>query len=123
MKKTMSFALLFVSIFTAGADADKSAVEISTPAAVNPGSTVVITMTVTHSANNFMHFTNWAWIRANGKEIARWDFTWRNQPEDKVFSREVRYTVQEPTIISAQSNCNIHGSTGERSVTVRVEGP
>lgn len=122
MKTTIPFAVLFVCGIAASAVADKSAVEIITPAAANPGSTVTITVTVTHSANNFMHFTNQVWIRANGKEIARWDFTWRDLPEGASFNRSIMYTVHGPTVVSAQSNCNLHGSAGERSMTVREEG-
>jgi len=101
--------------------ADKSSVEISAPAAVKKGSTVTIKLTVTHKGNNFMHYTNWAYININGKEAARWDFSSGKRPESEVFTREITYTASTPLVIEAEANCNIHGSAGKKSAKVAVK--
>ena len=55
--------------------ANKSAVSIQVPSAVPRGSEAVIRVTVTHDANNFLHYTEWLYVKVNGKEIARWKYT------------------------------------------------
>ena len=92
--------------------ADKASVAISAPETASKGSEVPVKLTITHSANNFFHYTNWVSLKVNGKESSRWDFSSGNRPEAAVFSREVRIPVNGPIELIAESNCNMHGSTG-----------
>lgn len=103
--------------------ADKTSVSISAPASAAPGTEITIRVTATHSANNFLHHTNWLYVMVNGKEIARWNFSWREKPEESVFTREIKYTVRESVEITAEGHCNIHGSTGPQTVRVSVSDP
>ncbi len=114
----MAAAILFVG---SQAFADKSSVEISAPAAVKKGSTVTIKITITHKGNNFMHYTNWAHVKINGKEAARWDFSSGKRPETEVFTREITYVADGPLSIEAEANCNIHGSAGKKAAKVAVK--
>ncbi|WP_320042822.1 desulfoferrodoxin family protein [uncultured Desulfobacter sp.] len=59
-----------------------------------------------------MHHVNWVVLKADGKEIARWDFSAFNRPESGTFSKEVDYTISGPVELTAEANCNMHGSTG-----------
>jgi desulfoferrodoxin (superoxide reductase-like protein) len=115
----VSFFILFVLATTAFAN--KTAVSIESPQLVKKGTEITIKIAVSHSANNFFHYTNWVYIHANGKEIARWDFSSGNRPESNNFTREIKYTVNEKTEITAMGNCNIHGSAGEVKMLINVE--
>ncbi|MDZ7698999.1 MAG: desulfoferrodoxin family protein [Deltaproteobacteria bacterium] len=101
--------------------ADKSAVEIDAPNQVAKGSEVVITLKVIHSANNFFHYTEWVVVKANGEEIARWEYSAMDKPEGETFTKEVTVTADKDLEIEAQGNCNLHGSAGvsERIVFVK----
>ncbi len=85
---------------------------ISAPETAAKGSEVLVKLTITHSANNFFHYTNWVTLKVNGKEFSRWDFSSGNRPEAAVFSREVKIPVNEPIELIAEANCNMHGSAG-----------
>lgn len=121
-KITISLLLAAAVVFIGSqAFANKSSVEISAPAAAKKGSTVTIKITVSHKGNNFMHYTNWAYININGKEAARWDFTSGKRPEAEVFTREITYVAGGPLTIEAEAHCNIHGSAGKKSANIAVK--
>lgn len=101
--------------------ADKSSVAIEAPEAAPKGSTVTIRVTVHHKGNNALHYTNWAFLKVNGKEVQRWEFTWKKLPETEVFSREVQYTVNGPVEIEAEANCNIHGGKGPSKASIGLK--
>ena len=103
--------------------ANKTAVAISAPASAAPGTEITIKVTATHNANNFLHYTDWLYVMVNGKEIARWDFTRGKRPEGSVFTREIRYTVNENAEIKAEGHCNMHGSKGPSTAQVSVVNP
>ncbi len=113
----------FMCVSAGSAFADKTSVAISAPASAAPGSEITIRVTATHSANNFLHYTDWLSITANGKEIARWDFTRSKRPEDSVFTREIKYTLNENAEIKAEGHCNMHGSKGPAAAQVSVVAP
>ncbi|MCF8143189.1 MAG: hypothetical protein K9N21_04635 [Deltaproteobacteria bacterium] len=92
--------------------ANESSVEIQAPNQAVQGSEVVITLRVSHSANNFLHYTDWVSVKVNGEEIARWEYSPMNRPEDEAFTREVKVTVDKDLEVEAQASCNIHGSAG-----------
>ena len=114
-----SFLVLIVCLVST-VSADKSSVTIDAPETVTKGTEITIKVTATHDANNFLHYTNWLYIMVNDKEVARWDYSWRKRPEDKTFTKEITYTVNEPAEIKAEANCNIHGSEGPQTVKVAV---
>jgi desulfoferrodoxin (superoxide reductase-like protein) len=120
-KKGFLVAFFILFVFTTTAFADKTAVSIEAPQSVTKGTEITIKINVSHSGNNFFHYTDWIYVHANGKEIARWDFSSGTRPEDKNFSREIKYTVTEKTEITAMGNCNIHGSAGEVKTVINVE--
>lgn len=98
--------------------ANKSEAKIEAPESAPKGSEITIRVTVTHSANNFFHYTEWLWVKDNKKEIARWDFTGSNKPEGATFTREIRYKVEGDIEITAKASCNMHGSAGETMIKV-----
>jgi len=113
-----SLFLLVVSATTAFAD--KASVTISAPESVVKGTEVTIKIQVTHSGNNFIHHVDWAKIGIDGKEIARWDFSWNKRAESKIFEREFKYVVNAPVEISTEANCNLHGSKGLAKASIKV---
>jgi desulfoferrodoxin (superoxide reductase-like protein) len=113
-----SLALLLCS--ATAALADKASVTISAPDSVKRGTEVTVTIRVTHSGNNFLHHVDWANLSAGGKELTRWSYSWRNLPEAAGFAREFKFVVEGPVSITAQADCNIHGSKGPQTKTINV---
>jgi desulfoferrodoxin (superoxide reductase-like protein) len=113
--KKMLFGILMVAILLVQANvapANKSEASIEGPSDVAKGSEVTLRITATHNANAASHYTEWLKVTANGKQIARWDYTKENRPEGSVFTKEIKIKVTEDTEIVAESSCNNHGSKG-----------
>ena len=85
------------------------------------GSEVTLRITVTHNSNTASHYTEWLKGMANGKHIARWDYTKENRPEGAVFTKEIKIKVMEDTEIVAESSCNNHGSKGPTKHKIMVK--
>jgi len=116
----LSLTLIFL-LSTGSALADKSVVKVDAPESVAKGTEVTIRLNVTHHGNNMFHYTKWVYVKVNGKEIARWDFSATKTPESENFTKEIKYTVNEPAQIEAEANCNIHGSTGIAKAAISVK--
>ncbi len=101
--------------------ADKSAVTLEGPASAEKGSEVIVKITVTHSANSFIHYTKWLKVQAGGRPVEQWDFTAGNRPDGATFTKEVRIKVTENTEVVAEANCNIHGSAGPAKLMIQVK--
>jgi len=101
--------------------ANKTETKIEAPQSAARGSEITIRVTATHSANNFLHYTEWLQVKINEKEIARWDFTGTNKPEAATFTREVKYRVEGDAEIRAKASCNIHGSAEEGVAMVSAQ--
>jgi desulfoferrodoxin (superoxide reductase-like protein) len=106
--------------FLSGAFANKTSVEIKAPAEVNAGTEVTITVNVLHSGNSKSHHTEWVSLIINGKEIQRWNYTKEVLPPDANFTLEYKIIASEDLKIEAEGNCNMHGSKGPQSFTVKV---
>ena len=100
--------------------ANKTSVEIKAPESAKKGSEVTVTINVSHSGNNRFHYTDWVYVKADGKEIVRWTFTGSNLPENENFTREVKVKVNADTIIEAEGNCNRHGNNGAATTTIKA---
>lgn len=123
IKAGIIFFVVGVFMLAAGpAQANKSSVAIEQSAQIDKDGKTVLKCTVSHSGNNFLHHTDWLSVSADGKEIARWDFSWKNKPESEVFTREVTVDAKLPVSIEAAANCNIHGSKGPAKMTVVAPG-
>ncbi len=114
-------AALLVFLLAGQAFADQTAVSLEGPNEAINGSEVTIKINVVHKGNHFFHYTSEVVVQANGTEIARWEFSPWDKPEDEVFSREVKYMVTGPTEIIATGKCNIHGSAGPAVLKISVK--
>jgi desulfoferrodoxin (superoxide reductase-like protein) len=104
---------VFISFISSDAAfANKSLVSLEAPNSVERGTEITIKANVTHSANNFFHYTKWVSIKVNDEEIARWDYSnfKDKRPKAKNFTKEIKYIVTDDVIIQAEASCNIHGS-------------
>jgi len=119
--KLMLFLSLFYFLSIGIAFANKSSVSLTAPESVAKGTEVTIKVNVTHSGNNMFHYTNWVYVKINGKEVARWDFSATKTPESENFTKEIKYTANEPAQIEAEANCNIHGSTGISKASITLK--
>lgn len=122
MKMKTGFFVVAMMVMTAmnavPGFADRTGVILEAPDAAKKGEAIVIRVTVSHKGNNFIHHTNWVYLKADGREIARWEFSSGKLPEGEVFSRDVSLTLTSPVEITAEGNCNLHGSRGV--VTKRI---
>lgn len=120
MKKILlvSLGLIFL---TTSALANKSAVSIIAPQKVKAGEEVTLVIKVTHRGNSSLHYTKRVVVKADEKEIARWEFSSSNRPEDENFSREAKLKIEKETAIIAEATCNIHGSAGPAKVIIKIE--
>ena len=112
---------LMIPLCCGSALANKSAVSIQAPSAVQRGSEVVIQVKVTHDGNSFLHHTEWVYVMVNGKEIARWKYTASERPEGDSFTKEIKTTATDTLEIKAEASCNIHGSAGPATAKVSVK--
>jgi desulfoferrodoxin (superoxide reductase-like protein) len=113
--------LLILFILPGLSFANKAAVTVQAPASVQKGSEVTIRVNVSHEGNSFFHYTQWVYIKVNGKEIARWDYSSTNRPDSEKFSKEIKLTANEPLEIVAEASCNIHGSAGPASAKIEIQ--
>jgi desulfoferrodoxin (superoxide reductase-like protein) len=105
--------ILALGIFAGTAHADKASVALEIPDEVAKGTEVTMTFHVTHSANSFLHHTNWLRVKINGEEIRNWEYSsMNNLPPGAKFTKEIKLLINEPTEVEAQANCNLHGSKG-----------
>ena len=118
---SLIFFVMIVLFYGQDILANKSATSIEVPENITKGSEITIRVTVTHSANSFIHYTKWLQIMINGKEIARWDYTTGNRPEGATFTKEIKYKAEGDIEIKAEASCNIHGSSGPSTVKVLVK--
>jgi desulfoferrodoxin (superoxide reductase-like protein) len=117
----LGFVFLLVLLIFGSASADKSAVSLEGPATAAKGTEVTIKITVTHSANSALHYTEWLKVTADNKELGKWNFTSGQRPEAAVFTREVKFKVLEDTEIRAEASCNVHGSKGPGTLKISVK--
>ncbi len=116
----MACFLLVLCLHTQAAFANKTAVSIVAPDAAQKGSEIIIKVTVNHSANSMLHYTQWLKVTANKKEIARWDYVGSNLPEGAVFTKEIKVNCVEDLEVVAEASCNVHGSAGPATVKISV---
>ena len=124
MKKIIRLILFFSLVYFLSLGivfANKSSVSLTAPESVPKGTEVTIKVNVTHSGNNMFHYTKWVYVKINGNEIARWDFSATKTPESENFTREIKYTVNDAVQIEAESNCSIHGSAGIMKAGISVK--
>ena len=123
-KNHIFLAFMALSLFllsAAVAWANKSETKIEAPESAARGSEITIRISVTHSSNSFLHYTDWLWVQVNGKEIAKWEYSGSNRPEGATFTKEIKHRVDGNLEIKAKANCNLHGSANEAVMKVTVK--
>jgi desulfoferrodoxin (superoxide reductase-like protein) len=124
MKQSVGLGMLILVVLFlqfSPAFANKAAVTIEGPTSVAKGTEVTLRVIVTHNANSPSHYTEWAKVVANKKEIARWDYTKDKRPEAAEFIKEIKIKVMEDTEIIAEASCNNHGSKGPATHKITVK--
>ncbi len=120
IRRLVPIFLFGVLISGPNAFADQTSVRIEAPASAPVGSDITVSVHVTHEGNSFFHFTDWVWLKADDKEIGRWEFKADQRPENEIFTLQVRYRLNGPVVFTAQGNCNLHGSAGAARAEVAV---
>lgn len=117
----MGVVVLIISLYGGVSLADKSAVTIEAPDQAAKGTEITVKIHVTHSGNSYFHYTNWVKVMVNGKDAALWEYSASNRPEDAKFTKEIKVTIDAPTKIVAEANCNLHGGQGPAQKTIGLK--
>ena len=124
MKRKITFTTIITLVFlfiSTGIFANKTSVKIIAPEKAQKGTEITVKIEVSHIGNTSGHFTDWVWVKVNGEEYKRWEYTKDNLPENQNFTLEFTIKAESNLEIIAEGNCNRHGSKGEEKVTVIVE--
>ncbi len=113
--------IMVITLYNGVSLADKSVATVEAPDQAAKGTEITVKIHVTHSANNFFHYTNWVKVIVNDKEAAFWEYSAGNRPEDAKFTKEIKLTINEPMEIVAEANCNMHGSQGAVNKTISLK--
>ena len=113
--------VMVITLYNGVSLADKSVATVEAPDQAAKGTEITVKIHVTHSANNFFHYTNWVKIIVNGKEAAFWEYSAGNRPEGAKFTKEIKLTINGPMEIVAEANCNLHGSQGPAKKTISLK--
>ena len=118
-KAAITFLVLFCLSLT-GVWANKTKVEIKAPAEIKAGTEATITLNVIHKGNSKAHHTDWVWLKINGQEVERWQYSKEKLPSDGNFTLECKVTVTDDMNIEVQGHCSIHGSAGIKNAKVKA---
>lgn len=120
MKKLMFLVTVIFLAASLNVMANKTSVEVKGPATAKKGSEVTFVINVTHKGNSKGHHTDWVTIKFNGKEVKRWDYTKEKLPASENFTLEYKMVVPEDGTIEVQGHCNLHGSTGAKTLALKT---
>ncbi len=113
--------LFLLYLYTGPVFANKASAILEGPTSVEKGSEVTIKINVSHSANSFLHYTNWVKVEAGGKPLQQWNYSATNRPEAEKFTKEVKIKILENTEVIAEANCNMHGSNDPAKLVITVK--
>jgi desulfoferrodoxin (superoxide reductase-like protein) len=108
-------------ILTPQAFADESSVKIESPDDALMGEEIVIILHISHSGNNFIHYTERVELRINGHLAKQWEYSMFSKPEGEKFTVSFAYPAEKNLEIEAMAFCNLHGSKNTAVKTVFVE--
>jgi desulfoferrodoxin (superoxide reductase-like protein) len=115
------FAAIFMIIWFS-AFANKTSVKVLVPDKIKMGDQITITINVIHKGNTPGHFTDWVYLKINGKEVKRWTYTKTSLPPGGNFTLTYTHKVTENSLnIEAEGDCSIHGTTGAFKIAPKVQ--
>jgi len=120
MKKVALFTVCLLSLIFIPVLANKTSVSINAPTETEKGKEIEIVINVTHSGNTRLHYTDWVVLTVNGKEVKKWEYDRSNRPDNENFTLKYTLVIEEESVIEAQGNCSLHGSSGKDQVTVKL---
>lgn len=118
MKRILIFAATIMLSFTVFAN--KTSVKLTAPAEAKKGTEVSVKINVMHKGNSGSHHTDWVTVSVNGKEVKKWTYDKKNLPPAGDFELTYTFILTEDAAIEVKGDCNLHGSTGAQSVTVKA---
>ena len=118
---TSILSVFIFLLFSLSTFANKTSVKVIAPEKADKGSEITVKIEVNHIGNTKGHYTDWVWVKVNGEEYKRWEYSKENLPENQNFTLEFKIKAESNLEIIVEGNCNRHGSKGEDKVTVVVE--
>lgn len=90
---------------------------------VVPGKEIQIRLTITHSANSFLHHVEWVDLVVNEQQSNHWAYSAFDLPPAEAFPKVVKYGVpnSHEVRIVAEAFCIRHGSSGKISLRIPVK--
>lgn len=121
--KSRSISLILFFLFSMSVStmfANKTKTAVSAPETAEKGKEVTIVINVSHKGNSKSHHTDWVALTINGVEVKKWEFDKKSLPADENFTLEYKLIANEDLNIVVKGNCNLHGSTGENTFSVKT---
>jgi desulfoferrodoxin (superoxide reductase-like protein) len=115
----LTFVVFILFSFTTFAN--KTSVTIIAPEKAKAGTEVTVKIEVKHVGNTSKHYTDWVVVKINGEEYKKWEYSSDNLPSDQSFTLEFKVKVEKNMEISAEGDCNKHGSKGTDKVNITIE--
>ncbi len=119
--KVFTGVFLFCMAISSPVWANKSKVEIDAPVTAKKGSEVTVKIHVKHDSNSFLHYTNGVYLKVNGKQMKRWEYSNFSRPEGSDFTVSHTIKVQKELELEVRAHCNSHGSAGPDTHTIKVK--
>lgn len=120
MKKLMFLVPVIFLVASLNVMANKTSVEVKGSATAKKGSEVTFVISVMHKGNSNGHHTDWVTVKFNGKEVKRWDYTKEKLPASGNFTLEYKMVLPEDGTLEVQGHCNLHGSTGAKTLALKT---
>ncbi len=119
--KSLVFLTALMIILPLGLMANRTSVEVKAPSSAEAGETITVKIDVSHRGNTARHHTDWVYLKIDGEEVKRWEYSRSDLPEDQNFTVEYVFEIEKTVELEAKGNCNLHGSTGEDKKTISVD--
>jgi len=116
----LSIILILLTFISISATANKTSVKITAVKSAAKGTEIMITINVSHNANSTVHYTDWVYLKINGKEVKRWAYDKTRLPVSGNFSLTYKFTLTENVTIEAAGDCNLHGSAGPATAKIAL---
>jgi len=121
-KKNFSvcFMIMLLTFISISAIANKTSVKITAVKSADKGTVITVTINVSHNANSIVHYTDWVYLKINGKEVKRWTYDKTRLPVSSSFTLNYKFTLKENVTIEVMGDCNLHGSAGPATAEITL---
>lgn len=110
--------LILLTFISISATANKTSVKITAVKSAYKGTEITVTINISHNSNSTVHYTDWVYLKINGKEVKRWAYDKTRLPASANFSLSYKFTLTVNVSIEVMGDCNLHGSAGPATAKI-----